>query len=268
MLREPKYKFDQFVLKVYGYGDHKKIKLIHMNALRTSGVEDDADKGKARGQVNTEKLDESICRTKSKIFELAFCNPWAWFFTGTLDKRRYDRTDLTKWHKDLTKWISNYNRLHGTAIKFLFIPELHKDGKSWHMHGFLDGLPVEHLEQFVIGQKMGGGLAEKVMLGGIVYNWPAYADKFGFCDVEPVKNPEAVSKYMTKYICKDLAQSVTDLNAHMYYHSRGLRFAETIKKGSMSMAVDIEPSYTGDHCTVYWLPFSEDLLEELRAGFA
>ena len=267
MLRDTKYKFDQFVLKVYGFGDHKRIKLVHMKSLRTAGVEDDADKGKARGQVNTEKLDESICRTKSKIFELAFCNPWEWFFTGTLDPRRYDRTDLTNWHKDLTQWIRNYNRKHGLDIKFLFIPELHSDGKSWHIHGFLYGLPAEHLAQFKIGDTMGKGLAEKVKRGEVVYNWTAYADKFGFCDLEPVKNPEAVSKYITKYISKNLAQSVTDLNAHMYYHSRGLRFAELIKKGSMSMAVDIEPSYSGDYCTVYWLPFSDETLQTLKDGF-
>ena len=28
MLRDTKYKFDQFVLKVYGFGDHKRIKLV------------------------------------------------------------------------------------------------------------------------------------------------------------------------------------------------------------------------------------------------
>ena len=135
------------------------------------------------------------------------------------------------------------------------------------MHGFLHGLPVEHLHQFQIGDIMGAGLADKVKRGGVVYNWPAYSDKFGFCDVECVRNHEAVSKYMTKYICKDLAQSVTDLNAHMYYHSRGLCFAETIKKGSMSMAVDIEPSYTGDYCSVYWFPYSDTLLSELSSSF-
>jgi len=266
VLKDVKYKYDQNVLKIYGYGENKKIKLVHMNVLRNEGVEDDNDKGKVRG-VNSEKLEESICRTRSKIFELAFCNPWSWFFTGTLDPKRYDRTDLKKFHADLTKWLSNYNRLHNTQIKFLLIPELHSDGKSWHMHGFFYDLPQEHLTRFQIGDRMGKALAEKVKNGDEVYNWSAYQKKFGFCDLEPIRNAEAVSKYITKYISKNLATSVTELNAHMYYHSRGLQFAQTVKKGSMSTAIDIEPTYSNEYCDVYWLPYSAELLQELSDGF-
>lgn len=263
MLKDAKYKYNQYVLKVFGYGENKRIKLIHMNVLRNGGVEDDNDKGKVRG-VNSEKLQESICRTRSKIFELAFCNPWSWFFTGTLDSKLYDRTNLKKFHSDLTKWIGNYNRSHETQIKFLLIPELHSDGKSWHMHGFFYDLPRDHLTRFQIGDRMGKALAEKVKNGDEVYNWFAYQKKFGFCDLEPIRNAEAVSKYVTKYISKNLASSVTELNAHMYYHSRGLQFAQMIKKGSMSTAIDIEPTFSNEHCDIYWLPYSDELLKELE----
>lgn len=266
MLKDTKYKYDQYVLKVFGYGENKRIKLIHMNVLRNEGVEDENDKGKVRG-VNSEKLEESICRTRSKIFELAFCNPWSWFFTGTLDPKKYDRTDLKKFHSDLTNWLRQYNRYHGTQIKFLLIPELHSDGKSWHMHGFFYDLPQEHLTRFQIGDRMGKALAEKVKNGDEVYNWSSYQKKFGFCDLEPIRNAEAVSKYITKYISKNLATSVTELNAHMYYHSRGLQFSQTVKKGSMSTAIDIEPTYSNEYCDVYWLPYSEELLQELSEGF-
>jgi hypothetical protein len=265
VLKDVKYKYGQYVLKVFGYGEHKRIKLIHMNVLRTEGIEDD-DKRKVRG-VNDCKLEESISRTRSTIFELAFCNPWDWFFTATLDPRKYDRTNLKAWHKDLTQWIRDYNKLHDTHIKFLLIPELHSDGKSWHMHGFLYGLPAEHLNRFQIGDRMGKALAEKVKKGDEVYNWLPYMKKFGFCDLEPIRNPEAASKYVTKYISKNLATSVTELNAHMYYHSRGLQFAQEIAKGSMSTAIDIEPSYSNEYCDVFWLPFSEETLKALKDSF-
>ena len=39
-LKDVKYKRDQTILKVYGYGENKKIKVIRMNLLRTAGVED------------------------------------------------------------------------------------------------------------------------------------------------------------------------------------------------------------------------------------
>lgn len=269
-LRERKYKYDQWILKVYGTGANKLIKLLRMNVLRTQGIEDESQVKNLKGKINDEKLDENIRRTKARIFELAFCNPWDWFFTATLDRTKYDRTDLAKWHKDLTQWFRDYNKKHGTHVKFLLIPELHKDGMSWHMHGFLYGLPVEHLYRFQLGDKMGAALAAKVKNGDAVYNWSAYAAKFGFCDLEPIKNPEAVSKYATKYITKSLSHSVTEVNAHMYYHSRGLAFAETIKKGSMDIGVPIEQvsdCYQNDYCDVYWLPYSDELLRSLSDSF-
>lgn len=264
-IKDLKMKPNQTILKVYGTPEHKKIKVIQMNWLRTSGVESDEEKAE-RGTANDSKLEDNILRAKSKIFELAFCNHWDWFFTGTLDKTKYDRTDLDKYHKDLTQWFRDYKKKTGIQIAFLLIPELHSDGKSWHMHGFLRGIPIEHLVQFRIGDKMGKALADKVQKGDAVFNWPAYSKKFGFCDLEPIKNHEAVSKYVTKYVSKSLAEGVTELNAHMYYHSRGLNEAEVIKKGSM--AATIEPDYENEYCRVTWVDYSETVLNELLGSFS
>lgn len=264
-LKDLKYKRDQTILKVYGYGENKKIKVIRMNWLRTAGVEDDDEYRAPKGSVHDFKLEENIHRAKNIIFEYAFCNPWDWFFTGTLDPKKYDRTNLDKFHKDLTQWFRNYGKQHNVSIKFLLVPEQHSDGISWHIHGFLRGLPKEHLKQFVVGDVMGKGLAEKVKKGDVVYNWLPYAKKFGFCDLEPIRNPEAVSKYMMKYINKNLASSVKDLNAHLYYHSRGLNKAETIKKGVT--ALPITPTYENEYCSVAWLDYSEELLQELSSSF-
>ena len=232
---------------------------------RTAGIEDDNEIFAVRGSVNEGKLDESIIRSKNKIFELAFCNPWDYFFTGTLDPKKYDRTDLEKYHKDLTQWLRDQSKRIGKKIWFLVIPELHTDGKSWHLHGFIYGLPDTELKQFKIGDKMGKALADKVSKGDIVFNWVKYQKKFGFCDLEPIKNAEAVSKYITKYINKNLATSVKELNAHLYYHSRGLHEAVTIKKGTM--LADIAPTYTNDYCSVAWLDYSDELLAELQQSF-
>lgn len=264
-LRDLKYKHDQTILKVYGYGDNKKIKVIHMNWLRTAGVEDDEEYRAPKGSVHDSKLEKNIQRAKNNIFEYAFCNPWDWFFTGTLDPQKYDRTNLDKFHKDLTQWLRDYSKQYNVKIKFLLVPEQHSDGISWHIHGFLRGLPKEHLKQFVVGDVMGKALAEKVKKGDLVYNWLPYAKKFGFCDLEPIRNAEAVSKYMTKYINKNLASSVKDLNAHLYYHSRGLNRAETIKIGVM--ASPITPTYENEYCSVAWLDYSEELLQELSSSF-
>lgn len=264
-LKDVKYKRDQTILKVYGYGDNKKIKVVRLNWLRTAGIEDDDECRASKGSVHDSKLDDNIRRAKNAIFEYAFCNPWDWFFTGTLDPQKYDRTNLDKFHKDLTDWLREYGRYHKIKIKFLLVPERHSDGISWHIHGFLHGLPKEHLKQFVVGDVMGKALAEKVKKGDVVYNWLPYAQKFGFCDLEPIRNAEAVSKYMTKYINKNLASSVKDLNAHLYYHSRGLNKAQVIKKGTM--VAPIVPTYENEYCSVAWLDYSEKLLHELSSSF-
>lgn len=260
-LKDRAYNYNQTLLKVFGEGKDKKIKLVRMNYLKTSGIELN-DIEYVRGTVNENKINESILRSKSKIFELAFCNPWDWFFTGTINPNKQDRTDLELFHKQLTQWLRDYNKKYKLNIKFLFVPEKHKDGKSWHIHGFIYGLPVEHLVQFRVEDKMGKGLADKVMQGDIVYNWQAYFNRFGFCDLEPIRNHEAVSKYVTKYINKELSNSVTELNAHTYYHSRGLKFAELIKKGTMIWE-DIAPTYENDYCSLVWLDYSEELYNNL-----
>ena len=201
--------------------------------------------------------------------------------TGTLDPEKYDRTDLDKFHKDLTRFLRNvvsvYKRKNGAGsymanygvdkIDFLLIPELHADGKSWHIHGLLRGLPADALEQFRIGDRMGAKLAQKVSRGDVVYNWAQYANKFGFCDLEPIKDEEAVAKYCTKYITKSLQHSVTELGAHLYYHSRGLNRAQVAVQGN-NCGVRLSPDYKNDYCSVVWLPYSDELLAQLKEGIS
>lgn len=155
------------------------------------------------------KLDCNISRAKSIIFEYAFCNEWDYFVTLTIDKEKYDRYDLDAYKKDLGKWINNYNTHHGSKISYLLIPEMHKDG-AWHMHGLFKGVLDKHL----IINKNG------------YLDFPLYAKKFGFCSLSPLKSHEAISKYITKYVSKDM--SVRRYGQRLYYCSHGLNRAEKI----------------------------------------
>lgn len=265
-IRSRAYDYNKTIVKVYGFGDNKKIKVTLMNCVKSKDIEIDKNLSSERGKVNTSKLDENLSRTKNKIFELAYCNKWDYFFTGTLNPNKHDRTDLELFHKQLTQFIRDTNKKYNCKIKFLFVPELHSDRKSWHIHGFLQGVPDNLLSQFKIGDKMGKVIAEKVQNGEIVYNWLDYSKKFGFCDLEPIKNHEAVSKYITKYINKELATSVTELNAHQYYHSRGLQMATKIKEGSMIWD-NTTPSFQNDYCKIAWIDYSENALNEILHSF-
>lgn len=68
------------------------------------------------------------------------------------------------------------------------------------MHGFIMGLPVEHLRLFEFKEKLPAYIREKLNQGQAVYDWTAYRDKFGYTDIEPIRNQEACSKYVTKYV--------------------------------------------------------------------
>jgi len=218
------------ILKDYGL----KKKLVLCNTLRKKGFEEEIEK-RERGTVNENKLDQSISRTKSRIFELAYCNPWDLFVTLTLNPKNYDRSDLSKFKSNLSQWIRNYNKKHKTSVKYLLIPEMHEDG-NWHMHGFIMGLPKEHLKENEHGY----------------LDWFAYKLKFGFISIDTIRNQEAVAKYVTKYITKDLAKSVTDLNANMYYCSKGLKRAEELKRGTLA-ATNIPFDFSNEYCSVKWI---------------
>lgn len=105
-LKESKYKYNQTFVKLLG----SKIVVSTLGCVRNSDIVCDDDKYSERCSVNDKKLTENIKRSKSKIYELACCNSWDWFFTATLDKSKYDRSDLEKFHKDLTQWFRNYGK--------------------------------------------------------------------------------------------------------------------------------------------------------------
>lgn len=267
LLRQPLYSQNQTFVKLLGCNDDYDIKVVTMRNVRNSGLVIDNDDVKyVRCTKNDVKLEESISRSRTKIYEIARCNEWDYFITLTVNSQKYDRTDLDKFHKDLTQWFRNYSKKHGIKISFLLVPELHSDGKSWHMHGLIKGIPLHLLKQFKIGDTMGKVLAEKVKNGDIVYNWIDYMNKFGFCDLEPIRSYDGVSKYITKYINKDLASSVKELNAHLYYCSRGLSRALTVKKGTMkkgTLPFDIVPDFENDFCSISTYPYDDTLFNSL-----
>lgn len=168
------------------------------------------------------KLAHNVRRAKNTVYELAMCNKWDYFATFTIDGERYDRSDLKGFYKKLSKWINNYNYRNGCKIRYLLIPELHKDKKNWHMHGLLAGIPSDRLTPFV------RGIHPRKLVDGGYKNWNDYYTKFGFCSLDDIKSHEKVSSYITKYITKDVGMCVSEVGGHMYYCSTGLKRRERI----------------------------------------
>lgn len=160
------------------------------------------------------RLDASISRTCRKVYELAVCNPWQYFVTFTLDETKANRTNVDDNVARFAQWVRNERRYHGHDVRYLLLPEYHADGSAVHFHGLLAGVPDE--------------LTERVKAKRKTYLNLAYWYKnMGFSLLEPVKNPDAVAKYVTKYITKEVALCVPQ-GAHALYASQGLKRAELL----------------------------------------
>ena len=187
-----------------------------------------------RGKVNDAKLTNNIVRARSTVLELAMCNPWEYFVTLTLNQKKYDRYNLDKYIKDLGQFIRDQRKKYKSDIKYLLIPEQHKDG-AWHMHGFLHGLTSDMLQKNERGYM----------------DWVDYCKKFGNCSIGKIEYKDRASIYITKYVTKDYTKSVTKLNAKMYYCSRGLQRAEKIKEGLLNGQLS-NPDWIGDYAAIKW----------------
>lgn len=230
--------------------DDDYYKLIHMNSVRLPGYEERNPSKHARADSSstTEKLRNSLSRSRSTVWELARCNPWEGFITLTLNPALHDRYDLHGSYKTLAKWFNNYNSRTDANLKYLLIPEPHRDG-AFHFHGLCFGLPETHLTQFTPQDHIPKHLKDMLRSGRILYNWPAYASKFGFVTYEKIIDLERCAAYMTKYITKDLQNSGIELNHHLYYCSKELKRAEVILVEEMRRQIE-NPDFSNDYVCI------------------
>lgn len=234
---------DYFDVRVYRYGDKYKVNYLKRFIADSYYIPDDdfSDDDKESG-----KLLNNLCRAKSNVLALGMCNSWEYFVTFTLNRLKYDRGDLDTWHKDFSQYIRNQKRLHGLNIQYLFIPELHSDGHSWHMHGFISGIPWDMLDSFVPGKH-----PQRLIDGGYRYH-KGIKDKFGFNSFGRLQSIEAATKYSLKYITKSMAARKDELGAHLYYCSRGLARPELVAEG-VSVAYLSKIEFENEFLATGWL---------------
>lgn len=243
------------------YGD--KIKVTAHNVYPNPDFDDGRErKYTPKGEAGNEgKLDNNLSRTKSRVFELAYCNPWSYFVTFTLAPDLHNRYDLETIKKQLPKSIRNYGQRHKIDMAYLLLPEFHKDG-AIHFHGFVNGIPEENLIKFTLNDKIPYKLREKLEKGDTVYHWLFYDKQYGWNTFEPVRNHEAAAKYIMKYITKDMLRTVTELNARQFLSSQGLVGATVLHKGFLTEVLH-NPEYKNDYLAVQYF----DTLEEAMFHF-
>lgn len=151
---------------------------------------------------------ENAKRAKQRIYELAKSNTSAWeyFVTLTFDPKRISRQNYNSCYsavRTLCKQLGS----HGST--YLFVPELHRDGVSYHFHGLVGGwIPIVY-----------SGHGGPVGSPSAVYNLKEFP---GFTTVLPVRDSSRVATYITKYITKELVATVPK-GCHRYLRSQNLK---------------------------------------------
>lgn len=158
-------------------------------------------------------------RTLNNLYYDTRSNVWDWFITLTFAPDKVDRYSYDACVKKMHSWLTVCRR-SCPDMKYILVPELHKDG-AFHFHGLFSN--CDGLEFIDSGVKDDNGKT--------IYNVGKY--KLGFTEATRVQSTEKVSKYITKYITKELC-AVT-FGKKRYWKSRNLVKAEVVE---LSMSVE------------------------------
>lgn len=174
-------------------------KLIVSNyAAAKQGIKQKKDSLKNRDYSN-----ESLSRTKRKIYEFGICNNWTHFLTMTFNSKKIDRHNLKDVKSKFIKYLKNYSRID-KDFKYLVIPELHKNG-AIHFHGLVcfGSETSKYLKRFKNN----------------IFNHKLFTERFGFNRFIAIceKSVKVIS-YIVKYVSKDVGR----IFRNYYFHSNNL----------------------------------------------
>lgn len=162
----------------------------------------DAEKARAGGGVDaptTVSADtprecdyHSASRAKQAVYTYSRCYSWEWFITITFKPQWGDRFDYDKCSKALRVWLHNQRTRYAPDLKYLVIPEQHKNG-AWHFHGLLADC----------GKMVFWSSGHRDRKSGdMIFNMVKWQN--GFTTATRVRDIHRVAKYVGKYITKSL----------------------------------------------------------------
>ncbi|GEM_PF-5185568 len=221
-----KFYLNYATIKRRGYDEstYEYIYTVHSYPVRMGGYEDIKVLEQVNNKLECDLLSDtddnirfaaSLSRSRSRVLQLAFNNRWDYFVTLTFDKDKIDRYDYKTICKSMLKFFDNYKQRKSKDFKYMIIPEQHKDG-AFHFHGYFAGVAPSDMQ-----------LNEHGYL-----DFVPYRKKYGFCSISPIEDREKCAVYVSKYITKDMFNSVPPSGTHLYFASRGLNFDKVLSCGA------------------------------------
>ena len=182
-------------LKVYEYADSVQLRLYNQSLTYDEKVPSVPliEPVEPMEKVHTSELSEerkeksalsSMSRTVSSIYEISRANTWEYFVTFTFNRNLIDSSNYDLLAEKVSKWFNNLRSRYAPDLKYLIVPELHKDGMHYHFHAVISN--VGNI-RFV-----DSGVKKK---GHTIYNLDNW--KFGFTTASKVLDSGRISSYIT-----------------------------------------------------------------------
>lgn len=176
-----------------------------------------------------DNLRRSQRRAATNLRDFALSNDWDYFVTFTLDRTRVDRYNVEDMTKRLNTWLDNRVRRRG--LRYIIVPELHRDG-ALHYHGLInDALPVTDSGTISLpGDKRPRKprskkqRAEWLAAGGhVVYNLPDWS--YGYSTAIELYGERIAA---IRYVCKYITKADQKIGGRWFYHSSNLARPEIL----------------------------------------
>lgn len=243
---------DAYNMRVFNYGDSVQVRLynkpvlsgcqadlldVELNDCSDIPLDEAVLKMKEEHSINS-----SVNRTKNKLYGIARANVWELFITLTFDRNITDSSDYDLVSKRTRVWLNHLKSRYCPDLKYVIVPELHKDGIHWHIHGLLANVSGLQLTESGV-----------VKNGKMLYNLPGW--KYGFSIASYVEDTHRVSSYVCKYITKELA-TLTKHRKRFWSSSNCTRIEDVTEAYMLDNQKDFfqEYGYNIDHIKSVNLP--------------
>lgn len=181
-----------------------------------------------RGEGDLTSLYNSQNRTQRTILDYALNNDFTHLTTFTIDPKGFDSTNIDLILNKI--WDSVSRNLNLIGVKYLAVPELHKDKRKYHLHVLIIA---------------NSGFEQLFNKWGMLYNrkrkkWEYVGSEFklwkwGFSNVKRIeKDPTdlvRLGNYLKGYVTKEL---IVAFNRKRFWASRGLKRGNVIRLGTYS----------------------------------